>query len=145
MREAIETWDMAIFLDMTCDIGTPIKGHPMGVWGGATDDRGGPALSKWFLGFDSWLVLGSPRVEIQQKWSCFDPLLSWLCHPLHLIDKVTQDWTRPNMFLLRTERVQTCSHHQNDPSWQSIRRCANDVTNSQSALAAIMVISWKYH
>ena len=31
------------------------------------DDRGDPALSKWSLGFNSRLVLGSPRGEVQQK------------------------------------------------------------------------------
>ena len=31
------------------------------------DISGDPALTKWSLGFDSWLVLGSPRVNAQQK------------------------------------------------------------------------------
>ena len=31
------------------------------------DDRGNPALTKWCYGFDSWSVLGPPRVEEQQK------------------------------------------------------------------------------
>ena len=30
-------------------------------------NRGQRARSKWSLGFDSWLVLGSPRVKVQQK------------------------------------------------------------------------------
>ena len=31
------------------------------------EDRGNPALRQWSLGFESWLVLGSPRPEVQQK------------------------------------------------------------------------------
>ena len=40
------------------------------------DERGDLVLTKWFYGFDSWLVLAPLRVKAQQKQinGCFDPL-----------------------------------------------------------------------
>ena len=40
------------------------------------DDRGDPALSKLYLGFDSRLLLGSLRVREQQKTCTVDGFLS---------------------------------------------------------------------
>ena len=34
-------------------------------WAVKGDNGGNPALSKWSLGFNPWLVLGSPWVEVQ--------------------------------------------------------------------------------
>ena len=48
----------------------------------------------------------------------FDCLLSWLCHPLHLTDTITQYWTGSNMFTFKTEYVQICFCHDNNPSCQ---------------------------
>ena len=62
--------------------------------------RGDPALTiKCVFGFDSWLVLGSPRVEVQRK--CSQVLIP--CSPDSVILFISQIQSP------KTEQIQTCS------------------------------------